>query len=102
MANCDLATLGDNSSTTTLNLIAEAQHMAYADRFAHLSGSAFADIPLEALESKAFVDARRAQIITEPPMTEAGSAPWPFHSTGSPLHCLPPVVVMPLINTPPT
>ena len=80
----DLAALGQNSAAA-LHLIAEAQHMAYADRFAYLGDPAFADIPLEALESKAYAAARRAQInLDGPPVTEAVGDPWPFHPTGIP------------------
>ena len=80
----DLTALGHNSAAA-LHLIAEAQHMAYADRFAYLGDPAFADIPLEALESKAYAGARRAQIdIDGPPLTEAVGDPWPFHPTGRP------------------
>ncbi len=84
LAGFDLAALGHNSAAA-LHLIAEAQHLAYADRFAYLGDPDFADIPLEALESQAYAGARRAQIdIDGPPITEAVGDPWPFHPTGRP------------------
>lgn len=86
----DLAALGHNSAAA-LHLIAEAQHMAYADRFAYLGDPVFAEIPLEALESKEYAAARRARINIEgPPVSKAVGDPWPFHPTGRPSP-LPPI-----------
>ncbi|MEZ4730818.1 MAG: gamma-glutamyltransferase [Caldilineaceae bacterium] len=84
----DLAALGHNSAAT-LHLIAEAQHMAYADRFAHLGDPDFAPIPLAGLESKAYAAARRRQIKPNgPPITEPVGDPWPFQPGGRPNHPL--------------
>lgn len=59
--------------------------MAYADRFAYLGDPDYAEIPLEALESKVYADARRTQInFSGPPIVEAVGDPWPFHPTGRP------------------
>ena len=84
LAGFDLAALGHNSAAA-LHLIAEAQHMAYADRFAYLGDPDFAEIPLEVLESKTYAEARRTEInVNGPPITEAIGDPWPFRPTGRP------------------
>jgi len=84
LAGFDLAALGHNSAAA-LHHIAEAQRMAYADRFAYLGDPAFAEIPLEALESEAYAATRRAEINPNgPPLTNAIGDPWPFHTSGRP------------------
>lgn len=84
----DLPSLGHNSAAT-LHLIAEAQHMAYADRFAHMGDPDFAPIPLVGLESKAYAAERRRQIKPNgPPLTAPVGDPWPFQPGGRPAHPL--------------
>lgn len=80
----DLPALGHNTPDT-LHLLAEAQRMAFADRFAHLGDPDFAPIPLAGLQSKAYAEARRSQI--EPsgaPVGEPVGDPWPFQPGGKP------------------
>lgn len=85
----DLAGLGHNSAAA-LHLIAEAQRMAYTDRFAYLGDPDFAEIPLAALESAAYAVARRAEINPSgPPSTQAVGDPWPFHAGGRPAQVAP-------------
>jgi gamma-glutamyltranspeptidase/glutathione hydrolase len=57
----DLAASGHNRPET-LHLIAEALHIAFADRFAYLADPNFVDVPLDALLSDAYLDARRSGI----------------------------------------
>jgi gamma-glutamyltranspeptidase/glutathione hydrolase len=76
----DLASTGYNTATT-LHLIAEASRMAFADRFAYLGDTAFAQIPLTGLQSKAYADARRGAIDpAHGPAPEPRGNPWPFDS----------------------
>jgi len=85
----DLPTLGHNTFDT-LYLIAEAQRMAFADRFAHLGDPDFAPIPLEGLQSKDYAAARRGDInLQGSPVAEPVGDPWPFQSGGKPTHLSP-------------
>ncbi len=85
----DLPALSHNTSAT-LHLIAEAQRLAFADRFAHLGDPDFAPIPLAGLQSKAYAAVRRAAIdLRRGPVAEPAGDPWPFQPGGRPAH-LPP------------
>lgn len=85
----DVAGLGHNSAQT-LHLLAEAQHMSYADRFAHLGDPSFDPIPLDGLQSKAYAAERRRQIKPGgPPICDPLGDPWPFQPGGRPKHLRP-------------
>lgn len=80
----NLAGTGHNSATH-LHLVAEAQRLAFSDRFAHLGDPAFAAIPLEGLQSKAYAAARRTHIDPQGgPTLEPVGDPWPFQPGVSP------------------
>lgn len=53
--------LGHNSAET-IHLMAESMRLAYADRSEYLGDSDFADVPIDALTSKAYADSLRAGI----------------------------------------
>jgi len=57
----DLHAMGQ-SSADHLHLLAEAQKIAYADRGAYLGDSAFVNVPVGTLTSKAYAAKRRAEI----------------------------------------
>ena len=80
----DLAASGHNTAPT-LHLLAEAQRMAFADRFTHLGDPDFDPIPLEGLQSAAYAAERRAQIQPGgPPVSQPAGDPWPFQPGGRP------------------
>jgi gamma-glutamyltranspeptidase/glutathione hydrolase len=65
--------------------MAEAQRMAFADRFVHLGDPAFDPIPLEGLQSKAYAAERRRQIDpSHGPVVQPVGDPWPFQPGGRP------------------
>jgi gamma-glutamyltranspeptidase/glutathione hydrolase len=81
----ELTELGHNSAES-LHLIAEAQRMAFADRFAHLGDPALDPIPLEGLQSKAYAAERRRQIdLSQGPVAEPVGDPWPFQPGDRPV-----------------
>jgi gamma-glutamyltranspeptidase/glutathione hydrolase len=68
-------------SASALHLIAEAQRLAFADRFAHLTDPALTAVPLEGLLSKEYAAQRRRLI--DPGRAAAhpvAGDPWPFDS----------------------
>jgi len=71
-------------SVEELHLIAEAQRLAFVDRFAHLGDAESVALPVEGLLSRAFADERRALIGADRarPGALAGD-PWP-HDRGTP------------------
>ena len=80
----DLAASGHNTAAT-LHLLAEAQRMAFADRFAYLGDPDFDPIPLEGLRSTAYAAERRSHIKPEgSPLAEIVGDPWPFQPGGRP------------------
>jgi gamma-glutamyltranspeptidase/glutathione hydrolase len=85
----DLAATGHNSATT-LHLMAEAQRMAWADRFTHMGDPEFAPIPLEGLQSKAYAAERREQIDpSRGPVARPVGDPWPYEPREKPDHVPP-------------
>jgi len=72
----DLARIGVGS-VDELHLLAEAQRLAFVDRFAHLGDADSAELPLRGLLSASYADARRSQIDTAQarPQAQAGD-PW--------------------------
>ena len=80
----DLTVLGHNTAKT-LHLMAEAQRLAFGDRFAHLGDPAYAPIPLDGLQSKAYAAARRRHIDPDHgPVPEPVGDPWQFQPGGRP------------------
>ncbi len=80
----DLAASGHNTALT-LHLLAEAQRMAFGDRFTHLGDPDFDPIPLEGLQSAAYAAERRSHINPGgPPVSEIVGDPWPFQPGGRP------------------
>ncbi|HLH76772.1 MAG TPA: gamma-glutamyltransferase [Candidatus Binataceae bacterium] len=73
-------------SAAALHLIAEAQRLAFADRFAHLTDPAVAAVPLDGLLSKQYAAQRRRLI--DPRRAAAHPMPgdpWPFDPHGGTL-----------------
>ena len=80
----DLEASGHNTAPT-LHLLAEAQRMAFADRFTHLGDPDFDPIPLEGLQSDAYAAKRRSHINpTGPPVSGIVGDPWAFQPEGRP------------------
>jgi gamma-glutamyltranspeptidase/glutathione hydrolase len=80
----DLGALGHNTPQT-LHLMAEAQRMAFADRFAFLGDPAFSPIPLEGLLSKAYAAERRRHIDPDHgPVPQPVGNPWDYQAGGRP------------------
>jgi gamma-glutamyltranspeptidase/glutathione hydrolase len=78
----DLVGLGHNTSET-LHLIAEAQRLAFADRFAYLGDPEFSPIPLEGLLSKAYAAERRRHIDPDRgPVPQPVGDPWSYEPGG--------------------
>lgn len=79
----DLAGAGAGS-VEELHLIAEAQRLAFADRFAHLGDAESVALPVAGILSRAFADERRA--LLRPDRANPGAVagdPWP-HDGGTP------------------
>ena len=88
----NLAASGHNTAPT-LHLLAEAQRMAFGDRFIHLGDPDFDPIPLEGLQSDDYAAERRSRIRPEgPPVSQPAGDPWPFQPGGRPAGMRPPSV----------
>jgi gamma-glutamyltranspeptidase/glutathione hydrolase len=64
-----------------VHLMAEVMRRAFADRNHYLGDPAFVDMPVEALVSQAYADARRADIEPERATPSAGVVPGPVEAT---------------------
>ena len=86
----DLAASGHNTAPT-LHLLAEAQRMAFGDRFIHLGDPDFDPIPLDGLQSDDYAAERRSRIRPEgPPVSQPAGDPWLFQPGGRPAGMRPP------------
>jgi gamma-glutamyltranspeptidase/glutathione hydrolase len=72
MEGYNLKEMGHNSSAT-INVLAEAMRLAFADRAAHLGDPAFVQVPIKGLTSKGYANELRAkiQLGKAPPSREA-------------------------------
>jgi len=74
-------------SVEQLHLIAEAQRLAFLDRFAHLGDAESAELPIRGILSRGFADERRRLIRADRanPDAVAGN-PWPHNGGGAASH----------------
>lgn len=74
-------------SAEQLHLIAEAQRLAFLDRFAHLGDADSAELPVRGILSPAYADERRRLIRGDAasPRAAAGN-PWPYNGGGVASH----------------
>jgi gamma-glutamyltranspeptidase/glutathione hydrolase len=87
----DLRAMGAGS-LDELHLLAEAQRLAFIDRFSHLADAESVPVPVTGLLSKGFAETRAAAIGMGRADPEARAAdPWPFEPSVRP-HGLPPGV----------
>ncbi len=71
-------------SAEQLHLIAEAQRLAFLDRFAHLGDADSVELPIRGLLSRSFAQERGSQIRTDRARPEAGPGdPWPHNGGGA-------------------
>lgn len=71
-------------SAQQLHLIAEAQRLAFLDRFAHLGDAEGAELPLRGLLSRSFAQERRSQILPDQARLDATAGdPWPHNGGGT-------------------
>ena len=70
-------------SVEELHLIAEAQRLAFLDRFSHLADSESIDVPVDGIVSKSFARTRAEEIAHDraKPGAKAGD-PWPHNGGG--------------------
>jgi gamma-glutamyltranspeptidase / glutathione hydrolase len=61
MEGYNLKEMGHNSSET-INVVAEAMRLAFADRAAHLGDPAFVNVPVKGLTSKKYADELRGKV----------------------------------------
>jgi len=74
----DLKGLGQGSADE-LHLIAEAQRIAFTDRFAYLGDADSVPVPLDGLLSDSYADSRRRAIKTDQASLDlVAGDPWPF------------------------
>lgn len=74
-------------SAEQLHLIAEAQRLAFLDRFAHLGDADSAELPIRGILSRSFADERRHQIRRDRANPDAVAGdPWPHNGGGAPSH----------------
>ena len=71
-------------SAQQLHLIAEAQRLAFLDRFAHMGDAGSAGLPIRGLLSRSFAEERRNQIRADRAAPDAMAGdPWPHNGGGS-------------------